>query len=74
MASRSGSRRTSARARSLEALARLKPDERTAVLLKAEGFSYREIGERNGWTYTKVNRAVTEGRRRFRDVLARIDG
>ena len=60
-------------ARSLEALVRLKPDERAALLLKAEGFSYREIGERNGWTYTKVNRAVTEGRRRFRDVIARID-
>ena len=60
-------------ARSLEALVRLKPDERAALLLKAEGFSYREIAERNGWTYTKVNRAVTEGRRRFRDVIARID-
>ena len=52
-------------ARSLEALARLKADERTALLLRAEGFSYREIGQRNGWTYTKVNRAITEGRRRF---------
>ena len=60
-------------ARSLEALARLKADERTALLLRAEGFSYREIGQRNGWTYTKVNRAITEGRRRFLDVFASID-
>ena len=60
-------------ARSLEALARLKPDERTALLLKAEGFSYREIGERLGWTYTKVNRAITEGRRRFLGVFANIE-
>jgi RNA polymerase sigma factor (sigma-70 family) len=60
-------------ARSLEALARLKPDERTALLLKAEGFSYREIGERLGWTYTKVNRAITEGRRRFLGVFENIE-
>jgi RNA polymerase sigma factor (sigma-70 family) len=60
-------------ARSLEALARLKPDERTALLLKAEGFSYREIGERLGWTYTKVNRAITEGRRRFLGAFADIE-
>ena len=60
-------------AHSIEALARLKPDERTALLLKAKGLSYREIGERQGWTYTKVNRAITEGRRRFLDTFARIE-
>jgi RNA polymerase sigma factor (sigma-70 family) len=60
-------------ARSLEALAQLKPDERTALLLKAEGYSYREIGERQGWTYTKVNRAITEGRQRFLSIFARIE-
>ncbi len=60
-------------AHSIEALGRLKPDERTALLLKAKGLSYREIGERQGWTYTKVNRAITEGRRRFLDTVARIE-
>jgi RNA polymerase sigma factor (sigma-70 family) len=60
-------------ARSLQALARLKPDERTALLLKAQGLSYREISERLGWTYTKVNRAITEGRRRFLGVFANIE-
>ena len=60
-------------ARSLEALGRLKPDERTALLLKAEGYSYAEIGRRQGWTYTKTNRAITEGRRRFLDVFRRIE-
>ncbi len=60
-------------AHSIEALGRLKPDERTALLLKAKGLSYREIGERQGWTYTKVNRAMTEGRRRFLDTVARIE-
>src|SRR6185436_19434743 len=33
--------------------------------------SYDEIGERYGWSYTKVNRAITEGRRRF---LAAFEG
>lgn len=51
--------------RSAEALRALKPDEARALMLKAHGLSYDEIGERNGWTYTKVNRAITEGRRHF---------
>jgi RNA polymerase sigma factor (sigma-70 family) len=51
--------------RSAEALRSLKPDEAKALMMKAHGLSYAEIGERNGWSYTKVNRAVTEGRRRF---------
>lgn len=45
-----------------ESLARLMPDERRALSMIAFGYSYREIGQRNGWTYTKVNRCVTEGR------------
>ena len=48
------------------ALGRLKPDERKALVLKAHGFSYAEISELNGWTYTKVNRCLTEGRARLR--------
>jgi RNA polymerase sigma factor (sigma-70 family) len=40
----------------------LKPDQRSALILLGFGCSYREIGERRGWTYTKVNRCVTEGR------------
>jgi RNA polymerase sigma factor (sigma-70 family) len=48
------------------ALGRLKPDERTALLLFALGCSYREIGERQGWTYTKVNRCMAEGRAALR--------
>ncbi len=51
--------------RSAEALRALKPDEAKALMMKANGLSYEEIGARNGWSYTKVNRAVTEGRRRF---------
>ena len=51
--------------RSAEALRALKPDEAKALMLKAHGLSYEEIGARCGWSYTKVNRSITEGRRRF---------
>jgi len=57
--------------RAAEALGRLKPQERTALVLKAEGHSYAEIADRTGWTYTKVNRCISEGRQRF---LARYAG
>src|SRR3954447_2843469 len=58
-------------ARAAEALGRLKPQEVTALWLKAQGLSYREIAERQSWTYTKVNRCLTEGRKAF---LARYAG
>ena len=59
--------------RSAEALRALKPDERRALMLKAQGYSYAEIGSHLGWTYTKVNRAITEGRRRFMKVFSAIE-
>jgi RNA polymerase sigma factor (sigma-70 family) len=59
--------------RSTEALRRIKPDEAKALVLKAQGLSYREIGERLAWTYTKVNRCLTEGRARFLAVYAEIE-
>ena len=59
--------------RSVEALRALKPDEARALLLKAEGLSYQEIGKRFGWTYTKVNRSITEGRKRFLNVFGEIE-
>ncbi len=37
-----------------EALRELKPHEIRALLLKAEGYSYNEISELTGWSYTKV--------------------
>jgi DNA-directed RNA polymerase specialized sigma24 family protein len=43
-------------------LAALKDDERAALLLLALGCSYREIARLRGWTYTKVNRCIAEGR------------
>lgn len=59
--------------RSAEALQRLKPQELTALWLKASGLSYAEIADRQGWSYTKVNRCVTEGRRAFLTRYAGIE-
>ena len=57
-----------------EALARLKPQEVRALLLRADGLSYREICAATGWSYTKVNRCLSEGRQRFVDRVAGIEG
>ena len=57
---------------SAEALQRLKPQELRALWLKAQGHSYEEIAELCDWTYTKVNRCLTEGRRSFLDRYAEI--
>jgi RNA polymerase sigma factor (sigma-70 family) len=59
--------------RSAEALQRLKPQELRALWLKAQGHSYNEIGAMTGWSYTKVNRCLTEGRRRFLERYAGIE-
>jgi RNA polymerase sigma factor (sigma-70 family) len=57
-----------------EALRRLKPQEVRCLLLKAEGYSYKEICRLTGWTYTKVNRCLTEGRKAFLARVAGIEG
>jgi RNA polymerase sigma factor (sigma-70 family) len=61
-------------ARSSEALAALKPQERRALILKAHGYSYAEIQQLCGWTYTKVNRCMAEGRKAFLERFAAIYG
>jgi RNA polymerase sigma factor (sigma-70 family) len=45
-------------ARSGEALQTLKPQEVRALTLKAQGYSYAEIGEITGWSYTKIKARV----------------
>jgi RNA polymerase sigma factor (sigma-70 family) len=55
--------------RSREALSTLKAQELKALTQLAEGYSYAEIGSMNGWTRTKVNRCLAEGRARFRSVF-----
>jgi RNA polymerase sigma factor (sigma-70 family) len=57
-------------ARSREAIRALKPAERRALGLLAEGYSYAEIGEITGFSQTKVNRSLAEGRERFRRIVA----
>lgn len=47
-------------------LAALKADQRTGLGLLAAGFSYKEIAARRGWSYTKVNRCIRDGRVCFR--------
>jgi len=56
-----------------EALSTIKPREAEALLLQAEGLSYQEIAAANGWSYTKVNRLITEGSKAFRKRVASID-
>jgi DNA-directed RNA polymerase specialized sigma24 family protein len=58
-------------ARTREALASLKPAELRALTLLAAGYSYREIVTITGFSATKVNRSLAEGRERFRGFLAR---
>jgi hypothetical protein len=59
--------------RAAEALKRCKPQEARALWLQAEGNSYDEIQEITGWTRTKVNRCLYEGRRAFLTRYAGIE-
>jgi RNA polymerase sigma factor (sigma-70 family) len=59
--------------RTAEALGQLKSSELQCLLLKALGYSYQEIADRTGFSWTKVNRSLTEGRRRFFDRFAQIE-
>jgi hypothetical protein len=56
-----------------EAPALLKPQEARALRLRAEGYSYREICQITAWSYTKVNRCLTEGRRALRRRATAIE-
>ena len=59
--------------RGAEALQRLKPQEMRCMLLLAEGHSYAEICRITGFTYTKVNRCLAEGRQSFLRRVERIE-
>jgi DNA-directed RNA polymerase specialized sigma24 family protein len=60
-------------AQAAEALRGCRPDEATAMLLRADGSSYAEISEACGWSYSKVNRCLATGRARFLARFARIE-
>lgn len=55
----------------LRLLAALRPDERRALVLQASGYSYAEICSLTGWTYTKVNRSLADGRAKLRAARGR---
>ena len=59
--------------RALAALATLKRDEARALVLQAAGRTYAEIEAETGWSHTKVNRALTEGRAAFRTLVSAIE-
>ena len=61
-------------ARRRRAIAALKPDQRRALCLFGLGHSYTEICQLTGWTYTKVNRSIAEGRAELRRRLAEARG
>ena len=65
--------RREAVSRSREALQALKPQELRTLTLLAEGYSYREIGEITGFSATKINRCLAEGRERFRHFISRSE-
>jgi DNA-directed RNA polymerase specialized sigma24 family protein len=59
--------------RALAALATLKRDEARALVLQAAGRTYAEIEAETGWSHTKVNRALTEGRAAFRTLVSALE-
>ncbi|HWP32606.1 MAG TPA: sigma-70 family RNA polymerase sigma factor [Solirubrobacterales bacterium] len=56
-------------ARTREALQALKPAELRTLTLLAEGYSYAEIADITGFSLTKINRSLAEGRERFRSIV-----
>jgi RNA polymerase sigma factor (sigma-70 family) len=60
-------------ARTREALLALKPAELKALTLLAAGYTYEEIGAETGFSQTKINRCLAEGRERFRRLLDRSE-
>jgi RNA polymerase sigma factor (sigma-70 family) len=49
-----------------EVLRGLRPDHVRCLLLRADGLGYPEICERTGFSYAKVNRCLSDGRKTFR--------
>lgn len=60
-------------ARRLNDLRTIRAQDRQALYLKALGFHYHGIAALLSITYTAVNRRITEGRRRLRELEAARD-
>jgi len=59
--------------RGAEAIGALKPQEARCLRLRAAGLSYTQIARETGYSPTKVNRCLTEGRAAFRDRVSNIE-
>lgn len=55
------------------ALQLLKDAEAKCLILKAQGYSYDEVAKMTGFSWTKVNRSISEGRRSFLQRFISID-
>lgn len=51
-----------------EIIAQLPERQRKVKTLQVLGFSYEEIAEALGWTYTAVNRHITRANKRIREI------
>lgn len=56
-----------------EALKRIKPDQTRCLVLRAAGMDYPEICEITGFSYAKVNRCLSEGRKAIRVHVGLVD-
>ena len=56
-----------------EALDRIRTDQMRCLLLRADGMGYPEIQKVTGFSYAKVNRLISEGRRAFRVQVGMIE-
>ncbi len=54
------------------ALKLLKRAEAKCLILKAQGYSYDEVAEITGFSWTKVNRSISEGRKSFLQIFRSI--
>lgn len=59
--------------RGREALSRINPDQTRCLLLRADGLGYPEICETTGFSYAKVNRLLSEGRKAARLQVGMIE-
>ena len=56
-----------------EALERVSTNQMRCLLLRADGLNYTEISEITGFSYAKVNRCLSEGRKAFHVHVERLE-
>lgn len=59
--------------RGREALSRINPDQARCLLMRADGMAYPDICETTGFSYAKVNRLLSEGRKAVRLQVGMIE-